>query len=100
MFICLFVAEQHVHRIKHSSATSKKAGVHKNLGRATSGTSDPNKPRDSLYHMILCSAIKAGRKKEEGEEVQSYFVCFPKKLLHEMNPTLLDMVEHLPADCK
>lgn len=49
---------------------------------------------------MSCSAIEAGLKEEEGEDVQSVGICLPKKPLCLMSPALLEVAERLPADGK
>lgn len=41
--------------------------------------------------------MKAGVKREKGEDVQSDDICLPKKQLGVMSPDYLGVAEHLPA---
>jgi len=64
------------------------------------GQLTPTDQRDIPYHVTPCSAIKEGRKKEDGEDVRSDVLCLPKQPLHVMGPAFLEMAKHLPADGK
>lgn len=83
--------EQSLHTIKafsfSHSILSEQAGGAQEAGRAHGCTADQ---RDVLYHIMLCSSIKAQGKKKEGEaEFCASIICLPNLLLHVMKSCIL-----------
>lgn len=54
--------------------------------------------RDVPCHVVPCSAVRVGIKKQEGGDVQSDRVCLPKKPFPLMSSAFLQVAEHLTAD--
>lgn len=81
---CLAIAGRCLHCIKAFSPTAplppttSRLGVGKIWEGAEPGQLVPNDQRDSLYHVMLCSAIKAGEKEKKGD-ICGYSAGLPKQ---------------------
>ena len=66
------------------------------LGRLT-----PTDQRDIPYHMMSCSAYKAGRRRRKGGDTFGVMAfVLPSNCQAWWSPAFLEMAEHLPADGK